>query len=292
MSRIIKELALPREEVSAAGVEAMRALPGFRTAMRRSAESSIALHRGGRLLGWILGDRARAVFGHVLMYLDATYDPADQRSGLTPSAVKELCAELELCSPNRAGAMLALMQVAGFVAPAGGASDARVKRLVPTEKLKALQRDRMAGQVEALALLAPEMRPALDRVGDTRFEQQVAIGFAGYFFGGFRVLQHAEPLRLFAERSTGIVLLYHWLLQGFEAPGRPMELSIAELSRRYGVSRVHIVRLLRDAETAGLVQRQGNSLSLTPLCLEMAEWFVATTLLLWRSVLTRALQTA
>lgn len=280
---------MPTEEVSLGAVEALRARPGFHEAMRRSAENSITLHRGGKLLGWILGDRARAVFGHVLMYLDATHDPADPRSGLTPSAVKELCAELGLCSPNRAAAMLALMQVSGFVTPGDGAGDARVKRLVPTEKLRKLQRDRLTGQIEALALVAPEVSPTLGRLGEVGFERQVAMGLAGFFFSGFRLLQHAEPIRLFAERSTGVVLLYHWLLQGFDVPGRPVELSIAELSRRYGVSRVHIIRLLREAEAAGLVQREGNSLTLTPVCLDAAERFVATTLTLFRGVVMRAL---
>ncbi|HEY9011356.1 MAG TPA: hypothetical protein VIN06_10080 [Devosia sp.] len=285
----VKELETQPEELSLTAVTQLRTHPAFRKTMRQSMQSSIALHRGGRLLGWILGDRARAAFGHALMYLHATYDPADPRSGLTPGRTRELCTELGLCSANRAAAMLALMQVAGYVAPVESTGDARVRRLVPTEKLRVLQRARISGQIEALSIAVPEVRPALGRLGDPAFERIMAVGFAGFFLNGVRVLQHAEPIRLFAERSTGVVLLFDLLLQGWDRPEHEIELSIADLARRYGVSRVHINRLLRDAEAAGSVERTGNSLYLTRSCRDAAERFVATAMLLFKAVVTRAL---
>lgn len=285
----VKELEMHPEELSLTAVTQLRTHPAFRAAMRQSMRSSIELHRGGRLLGWILGDRARAAFGHALMYLDATYDPADPRSGLTPGRTRELCTELGLCSANRAVAILALMQVSGYVAPAESTGDGRVRRLVPTEKLQSLQRARIAGQIEALSVAIPEVRPALERLGDPAFERMMVLGFAGFFLNGVRVLQHAEPIRLFADRSTGVVLLFDLLLQGWERPDDEIELSIADLSRRYGVSRVHINRLLRDAEAKGSVERTGNSLYLTRTCRDAADRFVATTMLLFKGVVTRAL---
>jgi len=283
----VKDLAPPAEETSLERVREIRAHPAFRAAMRHSLERSIAVHRGGTLLGWLLGDRARAIFGNMVTYLDATYDPADRRSGLTATRIKELAAELGLSSPNRAAAMLALMQVSGFVAHAPGPSDMRVRRLVPTEKLRAVQRERAAGQLEALAMMEPKARQALAQLGDPEFERGLALQFAGFFLSGFRLLKHAPELTLFADRSTGMVLLYHMLLQGWDAPEQPIDLSIADLSRRYGVSRAHIIRLLREAEEAGLMTRNGNSLTTTETCRDAAANFNATMMLLFKGVVDR-----
>lgn len=280
--------------ISAEDVAAFRRHPGFTKAMRQSAETSIRLHRGGRLLGWLLGDRARAIFGHAVIYLDATYDPADPRSGLTVSRVRDLCSELRLCSPGRAAAMLALMRVAGFVAPADGAEDGRVHRLVPTEKLLSLQRARLVGQLQALVPIVPHAAEALALIDEPRFARQMVLGIAGHFLDGFRVLMHAPELRLFAERSTGMVILFDLLLKAGEDGERPVDLSIADLSRRFEVSRVHIIRLLRDAEAQGLVTRtgvRGETLIVTPACRSAAANMLATILVLFRNVSEAALET-
>ena len=42
-------------------------------------------------------------------------------------------------------------------------------------------------------------------------------------------------------------------------PTRPVRVSISELARRFSVSRVHVGRLLRDAETEGLIERSASA---------------------------------
>ena len=124
----VKDFAPPSEETSIERVREIQSHPAFRAAMRHSLERSISVHRGGRLFGWLLGDRARAVFGNMVTYLDATYEPGNTRSGLTSTRIKELAAELGLSSPNRAAAMLALMQVSGSAARADGKAESRATR--------------------------------------------------------------------------------------------------------------------------------------------------------------------
>ena len=297
MVNVMKDLSLPSGHgvtIPAEAVLALRSHPQFPVAMRQSAQSAIALHRGGGLLGWLMGDRARAIFSYVIIYLDATHDPRDPRSGVTASRVKETCSELGLCSPNRAAAMLALMRSARFVASVEDVEDARVRRLAPTEKLRSLQNARITGQLGALALLDAQAAEALRRLDDPAFETRIVLGLADYFFGGVRILQHSPELTLFAERSAGMVILLHLLLDP-GAPDRPIDLSIAQLSRRFGVSRVHIIRLLRDAEAQGLASRvgsRGEALMLSPECVGAAENMVATMFALFRIAATKALETA
>ena len=77
------------------------------------------------------------------------------------------------------------------------------------------------------------------------------------------------------------------MLQGWGAPEQPIDLSIADLSRRYGVSRAHIIRLLREAEAARLMARNGNSLTMTETCRDAAANFNATMMLLFKGVVDR-----
>src|SRR5262245_5657856 len=88
--------------------------PQFRDALAASARASIEAYHGGRLMNWIMSDRARALLGYLAYYLDLAADGSG--SGLTPTRLKQACADTGLCSPGRAAAMLALMRAAGYMA--------------------------------------------------------------------------------------------------------------------------------------------------------------------------------
>src|SRR5262249_10637453 len=81
--------------------------------------------------------------------------PTDATSGLTAHRLKALCAEQDVCSPGRARAMLSLLQLFGYIAPAPG-SDRRYKLLAPTALLTAFLRERWRAMFAAIALLKPE----------------------------------------------------------------------------------------------------------------------------------------
>jgi DNA-binding MarR family transcriptional regulator len=244
-----------------ATVEALRAHPKFEAAAAASMRRTIEFHQGGGLASWILSDRARAIFGHMLLYLHATAQPDDPRSGLTAARVKELAVELGLCSAGRAAAMLALMRVAGFVAPAPAAADRRIRRLVPTEKLREVQRARLRYQFEAIAIVLPQARDVLSLLGSDDFERAFVRVLGVQFVSGFRILSAAPDLAPFAESSAGMVTLYSLLLAtqigGSFVTDNPVAISIAELSRRLRVSRTQILRLLREAEQRALLARTG-----------------------------------
>ena len=198
-----------------------------------------------------------------LLYLDAASRPDDPRSGLTAARVKELCVETGLCSAGRATAMLALMRVAGYVAPAPSAADRRIRRLVPTEKLVAVQRARLRRQFEAMAIVLPQARDALPLFGREDFERALARALGLQFVSGFRILSVAPELAPFAERSAGMIALFSLLLatetDGSFVVDKPVAISIAALSRRLRVSRTQVLRLLRAAEEGALLVRTGTT---------------------------------
>jgi hypothetical protein len=246
-----------------ATADTLRADPKFEAAVASSMRGSIDLYQGGGLSNWILSDRARAAFGHALLYLHATARPDDPRSGLTAARVKELSVETGLCSAGRASAMLALMRVAGYVAQAPSAEDRRVRRLVPTEKLLGVQRARLRRQFEVIAIMLPQARDVLPLFGREDFERALGRAIGLQFVSGFRILSAAPDLTPFAERSAGMIVLFSLLLAaetgGSFVTDKPVAISIAALSRRLRVSRTQILRLLRAAEESALLARAGSN---------------------------------
>jgi len=257
--------------VSREAIAALQGQPQFEEAVRRSARFFIALHQGERLAGWILGDRARALFGFILLNLHATARGDDPRSGLTVSRVKETCVAVGLCSAGRAGAMLSLLRAAGYVATMPSAEDARVRRLVPTHKLLDMVRHRIKGHFECVGPLVPAAAASLPLMGRDDFVYAMVQALNDFFIAGFRILHHVPELGLFAERSAATVMLFDLLLAGENGdsfpPQTPVPFSISDLARRFRVSRTHVLRLFRKAEESGLLARvgaRGEAVQLSP----------------------------
>ena len=132
-------------------IAALRARPGFAHAMRTSSVGLVAMYQGGHLLNWLMDDRGRLLFAYFALYLDASRDPADPSSGLTPTRMRTLVSEHSICSPGRATAMLSLMRFSGYLAPDVQAVDRRQRRLVATDKLRELLRKRWRLHFGAMA---------------------------------------------------------------------------------------------------------------------------------------------
>ena len=91
------------------------------------------------------------------------------------------------------------------------------------------------------------LEPEVARSGGE--EQEVSVGAHG------RERVPGEDVRLAAEPDDTM------------PPTRPVRISISELARRFSVSRPHVLRLLRDATAAGLIERAGTTLEAMTLLL-------------------------
>jgi DNA-binding MarR family transcriptional regulator len=249
--------------ISDASIAELQQHPKFEAAVAASMRGSIELHQSSNLSNWILNDRARAWFGHALLYLHATARPDDPLSGLTPARIKDLAVEAGICSAGRAAAMLSLMRVAGYLERAPDTGDKRVRRLAPTAKLLDVQRQRLRRQFEAIAIVLPEAQAALASLGRPEFENALALAIGEEFLSGTRLLSSSPDLEPFAEYSAGMVVLFSLVLatesQGSFATGGALAVSISELARRFRVSRTQVLRLLREAEEGGFLERTGTN---------------------------------
>ncbi len=275
----------------------MRAQLGFGRAIRQSAAGLVSMYQGGHLLNWLMDDRGRLLFGYIALYLHATRDPADPTSGLTPTRVKALCGEFAVCSPGRAGAMLSLMRFAGYLAPDIDVVDRRQRRLVATDKLYVLLRERLKVHFSAMAPLFADGAVMLAALDDKDVDGAFVEAMVKRFRTGFRLVHSAPDLGLFGERNAGMLILMSLIAAGAEddtvPPSRPVPISIAALARRFAVSRPHVLKLIRDAGEQGFVERLGADLSMVVLKPRMAEAtqrFYATSFLFLADCMCEAIQ--
>jgi AraC-like DNA-binding protein len=241
---------------------ALRNHPQFPAAMRATASRLVDLHGRGRLIGWFLSDRTLAILAHAAICLDADARDDDANTGLTPGRFKSFCARTGMCGEGRVTAILAFMRLTGHLVAETHPADRRITRLRPTDKMLETMRIRLRAQYEGVAMVCPELASAAGRLGDRDFERELSREFLKRWAIGSRFIDHAPDMRIFLERDVGVLILFALMLETDPSeplpPAKPIPLSIAALARRFNVSRTHILRLVRDAESEGLMTRLGE----------------------------------
>ncbi len=266
-------------------IAALRAHPRFAEAWRTAHIGFTDLWQGNRILNSLVNDRARWHISLFAVHLHLLSRPNDPRSGLTVSRMTALCVEQKFCSPGRAKAMLMLMRVFGYLAPAPNEADRRLRRLVPTERLMALHRERNRRLFQAIAMVLPACAEAFAAQSHPDFTGHFVCRYCEQFLTGFRFIDGIPDMRFFVDRNAGIMILSHMMLSG-EAddtypPSLPVSVPLSTVCRRFGVSRAHVRRLLQGAETQGLVERlDGDRIRLLPRLIQAAGDLMAAHFLL------------
>ncbi len=251
---------------SAHDVAVLQAHPRFAEAVHTMMHGIVAVYQGNRVLNQVMNDRGRAIFGMLAIYLHFSSD--DGQPSLSAARMKALCTETGLCSAGRATAMLLLMRYAGYLVPGPHGSDRRMRPLVPTELMLNSQRERLACHFRAMSLLMPEGKSGLANLYREDFLSALARRFGASFRAGFRFLDSSPALYPLAERNAGMMILFSLFLASEpQAPiPQPFTLSVSALSRRFSISRPHVLNVLRDAERLGFVARTGDGDELLAVC--------------------------
>src|SRR2546423_15544489 len=111
------------------------------------------------------------------LYSDAGHARRGPLSELPVTRYRVLCASTCVCSPGRGAAMLGIMRFAGYLEPAGRVHRGVPLRLIPTEKLRAQQRERWRPVVSALACGSPEGEIGLALIDATAVHKGFNRGF-------------------------------------------------------------------------------------------------------------------
>ena len=246
-----------RDTLDEAVVREMVAHPGFAAACKDCMRRSI--QPGNQQMYQILRDMSGMFYAIFTLYLDA-------RSGLTMSAIQQFCAEAGLSSPGRSAALLLMLRLKGFVVPDPIPGRNRARRYIPTPAMEATMREFISIQLSSLTYIEPEAAQAASRFGERAIFQPFVIALGE---GLVDMLKKGSAERsditLFSQRSAGSFILYHLAVSGEDddtyPPRGPIRMSVTSLAKRYSVSRSHVLKLLRDAERAGLLTRDAENLT-------------------------------
>lgn len=277
---------------SAESLAAYRAEPGFDAAARQMAASFVALYRDNPLLNLVINDQGRMVIGWFAISLHS-----EGGEGLTVSRIAALCEQHGICSAGRASAIIGLMRATGYLVPAPGAADRRQRRLIPTERFLTGQWSRWRAILEALRSMRPHAAEALAAIGDPVFDRAFVGDLFDHYSWGFRFYRTTPELAELNQRKASVLILFSLFLEHRSGDdGRLLSgLSVSELARRCQSSRVHVIKVLRDAQAMGLIRRgatEGDPIEVMPRLLDVLGRFLACCLLLLDHCSRRALDVA
>lgn len=263
----------------------LRARSDFAWIARQAAVNLASAYRGNFLLTRLLNDRGRFVLA--LLMLDMHFEAASG-PGLTAGRLKAEATALGVCSPGRVGAVLAAGRLLGLLAPAPDA-DGRRRRLVVTDRMLVIHRDRWRVMLNALRMVLPEGEAGLNRIDDDAFVAAYVAELLRPFRAGWRLVHDIPSLDVFVDRDGGVLVA----LALFAAGGTGRPTPVAELARAYRVSRSHVVDILQNATQQGLVRRiegreRGGFLA-EPALIDAMEAFVATVLVRQANAVRHAL---
>ncbi len=242
-------------EIGEAAYVRLRAHPRYAEAVRAYAAHTLAMAASDRALDGLMKDAGRTVAGLCALHLHVS-------GGLTLPRLKALCADFGLVSPGRARALLLYMRYLGYVEPAAETRRGGPAVYAPTARHWAGWLSLQRGIVATVALLEPaagRLAEALDRPGVleayTRAESQ------SFLEGARQADLDMAYFRVFMHRNGGIQIVHALLTASAEdvfPPRQPIPFSAPAAARRFGVSRMHVRRLMEAARAHDLLTQDAD----------------------------------
>lgn len=267
----------------------VRAHPRFGDALRNSVDGAVAHVAADPLLHRNFRDVGHVMLASLALYLDAS-------GGLTHRRLRDLSVGTGALSSGRATAILLHLQLIGYVTVAPGHRNGATRAYVPTERMKTAYRKRLLIDLESIALIAPEIRSLTANFDDAAFRAYMAAMGEFLLTLGPRSHPDLKEFDALANRNSAVLAIY-MLVQAayrdgpFPQPGEA-RVSASAMARRLSVSRMHVQRLLREAEAAGFIARTSpESVMVTPLLCDRLGLWAALLFTLNGSIAWRALKT-
>ena len=228
--------------------------PQFELAARTLAGNMLALAAVDRALDGVFKDAGRYVAAMLAIYLDLC-------GGVTLPNLKAICVRSGYLSPGRARALLAYMLYLGYVELLPVTRRGMSARYLLTPQFVQSWRRHLLSALEA----AEVIEPMIARVSGAFFRPEVADTYARLhcetLFEVSRDVQRRSAfVEVFMQRHAGTQLVHTMVLaspHGDFLAGHVDGFSLSATARRLGVSRVHIRRMLDDAQTRGLLHTDG-----------------------------------
>lgn len=227
--------------------------PRFADAARALASNFLAIGENDKALDGIFKDAGRYVVAVWAVYLHVS-------GGLTLPRLKEVCAASGLVSPGRARALLIYLRYLGYVELLPVEGRGETARYRPTARFLNSWRGHLRAALEAACILEPAVAPLLDNLRRDDVFETLACIHGENLLASAHTTRHMDILaayfRVFLHRHAGSQIVWTLLTadNGAFPPQKPLPFSIAAAAHRFGVSRIHVRRLLDAAEDERLLR--------------------------------------
>ncbi len=240
--------------------------PRFPDALTAFIEAVLHLYEDDAFLTRLLLEAGRQVMFSIIICLHVRYDEADRATWPTMGLLHQSMTQFGLSSPRRIEALVARLIRFGFLKSVAAKSDRRVRILTPTAKMIDHDLDWLAAHYLPLHVMFPDAGYAQAINRDPSFQRAQRLAAIGFFGLGADILASNQAMMLFLSRDAGVMILMKLIQMADAGNGKAEEgLSYADIGSRFGVSRTHVRKTLRDAERAGLVGLSGRGGQLVEL---------------------------
>ncbi|HEX3363542.1 hypothetical protein [Phenylobacterium sp.] len=239
------------DALSDAAVARLRQHPRFREAVQVLAAASLAGYEAqDPATRWLTRDLGRSALYLAALIWDAT------PMGLSVAALAAGAAATGAASRGRVLAFVQYAHQAGHIIVPAGPEPWGRRRLTLTPAFMAPLHHLIRGGLQAVALIDPRVAADLPELSQQASLARIIRSGAKLILDRPLLLQNpGGPFReIFVGRDGGMRVLQRLMITQPEDRARLLdvaEVSRSELSRRYGVSRTHINRMLADAQGAG-----------------------------------------
>jgi DNA-binding MarR family transcriptional regulator len=179
------------------------------------------------------------------------------------SDIKELCSRYKIASPNSVIAIITLLKTTHRIRTWRSESDRRKVLIEPTPKgLEELKRY-MSGAFIPVHSMFPNNNINLDLFDNDTQRHNFFRRAAEYLFRGVTFKKILPEVGLFIEKDGGRMIMLYLYLQAIDkmtSRGATIEYSASVLAKEFFVSRIHVSRMIKEAQGAGYLQEREDGL--------------------------------
>lgn len=259
-------------------VEDILGSPYFLRARRAYVREILRIYEHDPYLNRLLNEAGRGIVSFSLLCLHAAFIEDIPETWPTMRRLQERVGLFGVSSARRVNDIVARLIKADFIAARPAPSDRRARILEPTAKLIDHDLDWLRAHYVPLdALFAhPGYARPLNR--DPSYRKAHRIVGNQMAAHGARIMNMSPAVMLFMSRDAGIMILFKLMeAASAEAGAEEAPLSQTDIGDRFGISRTHVRKVLKDAEAAGLVEtRACKFLPMPTLCDGFDRFFTNT----------------
>lgn len=240
-------------------VEEILGSPHFASARRAYVREILGIYEHDPYLNRLLNEAGRGVVSFSLLCLHAAFIEDLPTTWPTMRRLQERMALFGVSSARRVNDIVARFIGEGFITARAAPSDRRARILEPTAKLIEHDLDWLRAHYVPLEILFPSPGYTQPLKRDPAYRKAHRVVGSQMAAHGAKIMNMSPAVMLFMTRDAGIMILFKLIeAASAEAGTDEPHLSQTDIGDRFGVSRTHVRKVLKDAEDAGLVETRGR----------------------------------